>query len=87
MKKVICLFLGFLLIASGCSDHISDHCLEMSAEIALPTELRENYNPIVTPITDIVGECYCHVEDAALVVLVIALIVGLSYAGSSVGGS
>ena len=83
MKKVLCVLLGFLLIVSGCSEHLSDHCIEMSGEIAAPAELRENYNPILTPITDIAGECYCHIEDAALVVLVIGLCIGVSYALST----
>ena len=41
----------------------------MSEEIASPPDTRENYHPALTPITDVAGECYCHVEDAALVAL------------------
>ena len=54
----------------------------MSGEIAAPAELRENYNPILTPIADFAGECYCNVEDVALVALVIAICIGLGYAQS-----
>ncbi len=80
MKKVLCVLLGFLLIFSGCSEHLSDHCIELSAEIALPKELRENYHPVLTPITDVAGECYCHVEDAALVTLTIVFWIGVIFA-------
>ena len=79
MRKVICVLLGFLLIVSGCSDHLSDHCIEMSGEIALPKELRENYLPVLTPITDIAGECYCQVEDAAFVSLMIVVWIGFGF--------
>ena len=80
MRKVLCLLLGVLLIISGCSEHLSDHCIEMSGEISLPRELRENYHPVLTPITDVAGECYCHVEDAALVSLAIVFCIGVSFA-------
>ena len=77
------MLLGVLLIVSGCSEHISGHCIEMSAEIALPTELRENYHPALTPITDIAGECYCHVENAAIATLTIGIVIGLLYMAGS----
>ena len=80
MRKVFCVLLGFLLIVSGCSEHFSAHCQEMSAEIDLPTELRENYHPVITPVTDVAGECYCHVEDAAIVTLTTVFFVGWFFA-------
>ncbi|MFC1793810.1 hypothetical protein ACFL3Q_09520 [Planctomycetota bacterium] len=82
MRKAICLLLVFLLIVSGCSEHLSDHCIEMSEEIALPTGLREDYHPVLTPITDTAGECYCHIEDVALIVLIVGIIIGVGYAQS-----
>jgi hypothetical protein len=76
MRQVFCVLLGFLLIVSGCSEHFSDHCIEMSGEIAAPTELRENYHPAINPITDIAGECLCQVEDAAFVSLMVVVWIG-----------
>ena len=76
MRKVICVLLGFQLLVSGCSEHLSDHCMELSAETALPAEGRENYHFAITPITDVAGECYCHVEDAAIVTLTTVFFVG-----------
>ena len=75
MRKVICVLLGFLLIVSGCSEHISAHCLNHSEEISFPPDMRENYHPTLTLITDVTGECYCHVEDAAIVTVMIPVIV------------
>ena len=75
MRKVFCVFLGILLIVSGCSPHISAHCQNISDEIAYPLDMRENYNPILTPITDFTGECYCHVEDAAIVTVAATVMV------------
>ena len=66
MRKILCVLLGFQLIVSGCSEHISAHCLNHSDEISFPPDMRENYHPTLTPITDVAGECYCHVEDAAI---------------------
>ena len=80
MKKVICVLLCFQFIVSGCSEHLSDHCMVMSAETALPPEQRENYHPVLTPITDVAGECYCHVEDAAIVTLTTVFFVGWFFA-------
>ena len=76
MRRVICVLLGFQLLVSGCSEHLSDHCMELSAETALPAEDRENYHFVITPITDVAGECYCHVEDAAIVTLTIVFFAG-----------
>ncbi|MEE8576063.1 MAG: hypothetical protein V3T31_02300 [candidate division Zixibacteria bacterium] len=75
MRKVLCVLLGFLLIVSGCSEHISAHCLNHSDEISFPPDMRENYHPTLTPITDVAGECYCHVEDAAIVTVMAPVIV------------
>ena len=75
MRKIICMFLGFQLLVSGCSEHISGHCLNHSEEISLPPDMRENYHPMLTPITDVAGECYCHVEDAAIVTVAAPVIV------------
>ena len=69
MRKVFCVFLGILLIVSGCSPHLSEHCQDISDEIDTYPDMRENYNPTLTPITDVAGECYCHVEDAVLVAI------------------
>jgi hypothetical protein len=75
MKKAFCVLLGFQLIVSGCSEHISAHCLNHSDEISFPPDMRENYHPTLTPITDVAGECYCHVEDAAIVTVMAPVIV------------
>ena len=79
MRKVLCLLLGALLIVSGCSEHFSDHCIDMSEEIASPPDTRENYHPALTPITDVAGECYCHVEDGAIVALTIVFFAGVFF--------
>ena len=79
MRKVLCLLLSCLLIVSGCSEHLSDHCIEISGEITLSAELRENYNPALTPITDLAGECYCQVEDAVFVSLMAVVWVGFGF--------
>ena len=76
MRKVICVLLGFQLIFSGCSEHISAHCQNLSDEIASSQDMRENYHPVLTPITDVASECYCHVEDAAWVALTVVLWIG-----------
>ena len=75
MRKVLCVLLGFQLFVYGCSEHISAHCLNHSEEISFPPDYRENYHPALTPITDVVGECYCHVEDAAIVTVMAPVIV------------
>lgn len=77
MRKFLCVLLGFQLLVSGCSEHISAHCLNHSEEISLSPEMRDNYNPTITPITDVAGECYCHVEDAAIVTVVAPVMVVL----------
>ena len=76
MRKVLCLLLSCLLIVSGCSSHITDHCQNLSDEIASDQDMRENYHPVLTPITDVAGECYCHVEDAAILTLRIVIWIG-----------
>jgi len=80
MRKALSVLLAFLLVVSGCSEHLSDHCMVMSAEIALPSEQREKYHPALTPITDVAGECYCHVEDAAIVTLTAVFYAGWFFA-------
>jgi hypothetical protein len=86
MRKVLCLLLGFQLIVSGCSEHISVHCIDMSEEIASPPDTRENYHPALTPITDVAGECYCHVEDGAIVALTIVFVIGVVIAQGMAAG-
>ena len=75
MRKIICVLLGFQLLVSGCSEHISSHCLNHSEKISFPRDMRENYHPTLTPITDVAGECYCHVEDAAIVTVMAPVMV------------
>ena len=88
MRKVICMLLGFLLIVSGCSSHITAHCQNLSYETSLPPDMRENYHPTITPVTDVAAGCYCHVEDAVLAIVAGPVIV--AYAGicvvASIGG-
>ena len=73
-KRVFCVFLGFLLAVSGCGEHFTRHCKDMSDEISTPPNMRVNYHPILTPITDFTGECYCHVEDAVIVTAIASII-------------
>jgi hypothetical protein len=75
MRKALCVLLGFQLIVSGCAEHISAHCLDISDEIATDPDMRENYHPTLTPITDVAADCYCHVEDVAIVTVAPAAIV------------
>ena len=75
MRKVCCVLLGCLLIVSGCSEHISAHCLNHSDEISLSPDLRNKYHPILTPITDVAGECYCQVEDASIIALAVPVMI------------
>jgi len=67
-RKVFCVLLGLQLAVSGCcGQHFSGHRPDISEQIAADPNMRENYNPTLTPITDVAAECYCHVEDAALI--------------------
>ena len=75
MRKVFCVLLGILLIISGCSPHITAHCQDISIEIGTSPDMRENYHPTLTPIADVAGECYCHVEDAAITTVAVPVIV------------
>jgi hypothetical protein len=75
MRKVFCMLLGFQLIVSGCSGHITAHCEGVSDEIATAPDMRENYHHILTPMADVAAECYCHVEDAAIVTVAAPAIV------------
>jgi len=75
MRKVFCVLLGFLLVVSGCGEHITAHCLDLSDEIATAPDMRKNYHPTITPITDVVADCYCHVEDAAIVTVAAPVVI------------
>jgi hypothetical protein len=73
MRKVFCALLGLQLIVSGCAwQHCTAHCEGVSDEIAKPSDTRENYYPILTPVTDVAAECYCYGEDAAIAILILA---------------
>ncbi len=79
MKKVFCMLLGFQMVVSGCAGHLSSHCEAASDEIAEPSDVRENYYPILTPVIDVAAECYCYCEDAVIVAFwlaVLALVYG-----------
>ncbi len=81
MKSVACVVLSLLLAGSGCSEHISAHCLQHSRKIASSRDVREDYRPTLTPIADVAGDCYCYVEDAAIVaVMAPAVVVFLGFA-------
>jgi len=88
MRKVFCILLGFLMILSGCSSHITAHCQNLSDEIATSQDMRENYHPTITPVTDVAAECYCHIEDAVIAIVAAPVIV--AYAGicvvATIGG-
>jgi hypothetical protein len=75
-RKVFCVLLGFQLAVSGCGEHMSVHCRRFSGQIAADPGMRENYNSILTPITDVATECYCRVEDAALVTTGVTVVAG-----------
>ncbi len=78
MRKLMYVFLGLLVTVSGCSEHLSDHCIEMSAKVGEPAATRENYHATLTPIGDFVGECYCNVEDAGLIACYVAFVAGFA---------
>ena len=69
-RRVFCIFVGFLLAVSGCGEHITGHCQDLANEIALPPDMRKDYHPVLTPVTDVVAGCYCHIEDVAIVAVV-----------------
>ena len=73
MKSQCCVCLIFLLLISGCYEHISNHCQLVSEQKADPPEERENYDPLLTPVTDVFSECYCVAEDGILAVGIAAL--------------
>ena len=75
-RKVFCVLLGFQLAVSGCGEHLSAHCQTLSDEIAGVPEMRENYNSVLTPVADVATECYCTVEDAALVTAGVIVVTG-----------
>ena len=87
-RKVFCMFLGFLLVVSSCGEHITGHCQNLSYKNSLPPDMRENYHPTLTPIADFTGECYCHVEDAAIVAVMapgLAVYVGIVFVATVAG--
>ena len=39
---------------------------EFSADRVVEGTEREDYNPLLTPATDVASECYCYTEDAVI---------------------
>ncbi|MFZ9034222.1 MAG: hypothetical protein ACO21J_09765 [Anaerohalosphaeraceae bacterium] len=68
MKKSRCLILSCCMIFCGCAEnyHWTDYCDEFSADRVVEGTEREDYNPLLTPATDVATECYCYTEDAAI---------------------
>ena len=88
MSKVFCVLLGLQLVASGCGEFSTAHCLDLRDEIATPPDMRKNYHRVVTPATDVAAECYCHVEEAAIAVVAVPVTVvfwGIHVVGAAGG--
>jgi len=71
------------MILSGCAEnyHRTDHCDEFSADRVVEGKERENYNFLLTPVSDVAIECYCYTEDTALLAGAGILIVTLKEPG------
>jgi hypothetical protein len=56
------------MVLCGCAEnyHWTDYCDEFSADRVVEGKEREDYNPLLTPATDVASECYCYTEDAAI---------------------
>ena len=56
------------MVLCGCADnyHWTDYCDEFSADRVVEGKERDEYNPLLTPATDVATECYCYTEDAAI---------------------
>jgi hypothetical protein len=67
VKKMLCLIMlySILLGVSGCSGkyHLSEHCNGFTEDRIVDPMNREDYRPILTPMTDLLVECYCYTED------------------------
>jgi hypothetical protein len=68
IKKMLCLILSCCMVLCGCAEnyHWTDYCDEFSADRVVEGKEREDYNPLLTPATDVGAECYCYTEDAAI---------------------
>jgi hypothetical protein len=86
VKKMLCLIMlySILLCTSGCSGkyHLSEHCNGFTEDRIVDPMNREDYRPILTPMTDLLVECYCYTED---IVIGAAYVVGTAFINGSDG--
>ena len=82
MKKSLCLIVSCCMIFCGCAEnyHWTDYCDEFSADRVVEGKERDDYNPLLTPATDVATECYCYTEDTVIGV-------GIGAAFVAVGGA
>ena len=88
IKKTSCVILSFCMVLCGCAEnyHWTDYCDEFSADRVVEGKEREDYNPLLTPATDVASECYCYTEDTVIstgIGVATVALVGVVVVGSS----